>query len=287
MSQPAKSNGNMRELMALRPPPSFSLAEAKSILDIEIQAEQLLAYIDKLTTLADRACSTAIRQNETTHLIEENRRNEIISLRHQLDHQTSQLREQQLALSRLEQESRAKIAILETRLEHRSEEAELQLLRSENEKLANQLQKSEMLAKETQSRMQQLVPVSEDVATLKLQLAERDDVSRSKSAAIKNMEIEYRAKIVSLEQDLRNTQSELRNQEARLREKEALIQAAATKEAEIGNLIKRLSTECSNLGKDLVEKNRRLAEIESKQIQPLADGNIWRRVVGRLQEDPQ
>jgi hypothetical protein len=99
ITQPVRSNGNVKELVALPATPSFSLAEANSILDIEIQADQLLAYIDKLTSLADRACNTAIRQNETTHLIEENRRSEMINLRSHLDNQGAQLHEQQLPCS--------------------------------------------------------------------------------------------------------------------------------------------------------------------------------------------
>jgi len=292
ITQPIKSHGNVKELVALPVAPSFSFAEANSILDIEIQADQLLAYINKLTSLADRACSTAIRQNETTHLIEENRRSEMINLRNHLDQQSAQLHEQQLALIRLEHESKAKIAILETQLQqtkfYRSEENELELLRSENTNIASRLHEAEALAKQAQSRIQgDLAPLNQEVAELRLQLAKRDETIQSKNSAIKNIELDFRAKILALEQSLRDTQAELKNQEAKLKEKDALIQGTAAKEAEIGNLIKRLSTECSNLSNELHEKNRRLAQIESKQVQPIADARIWRRVIGRLQEDPQ
>jgi chromosome segregation ATPase len=291
ISQPIVAHGNGKELVALPAAPSFSFAETNSILDIEIQADQLLAYINKLTSLADRACSTAIRQNETTHLIEENRRSEMINLRNHLDQQSAQLHEQQLALIRLEHESKAKIATLETQLQqtkfYRNEENELQLLRRANANLSR-LHDAEALANQAQSRIQgDLAPLNQEVAELRLQLAKRDETIRSKNSAIKNIEPDFRAKILALEQSLRDTQAELKNQEAKLKEKDALIQATAAKEAETGNLIKRLSTECSNLSNELHEKNRRLAQIESKQMQPIADARIWRRVIGRLQEDPQ
>jgi len=292
VSQSVKSHGTVKELVPLPATPSFALDEANSILDIEIQADQLLAYINKLTSLADRACSTAIRQSETTHLVEENRRSEMINLRSHLDQQSAQLREQQLALLRLEHESKTKIASLENQLQqtkfHRNEENRLALLRDENAKLASLLREAESRAEQTQSHTQgDLAPHSQEVAELRLQLAKRDEAIQSKNNAIKNIEVDFRAKILALEQSLRDTQAELRNHEAQLKEKDALVQATAAKEAEMGNLIKRLSTECSTLSKELHQKNRKLAQTESKQGQPIADARIWRRVIGRLQEDPQ
>ena len=288
--QPIKSHGNMKELVALPAAPSFSLAEANSILDIEIQADQLLAYINKLTSLADRACNTAISQNETTHLIEENRRSEMINLRHHLDQQSAQLREQQIALIRLEHESKSKIATLETQLQqtefHRTEEKELELLRSKNAKLASQLHEAEALAKQAQSRVQgDFAPLEQEVAELRLQLTKRDATIQSKNSAIKNVELDFRARILELEKNLRDAQAELKNQETKLAEKDALIKATAGKEAEIGNFIKRLSAECKNLSTELQEKTRRLAQLEGNKPQPAAESTVWRRVISRLQEE--
>ena len=171
---------------------------------------------------------------------------------------------------------------------HRNEENRLALLRDENAKLASQLREAESRAEQIQSHTQgDLAPHSQEVAELRLQLAKRDETIQSKNNAIKNIEVDFRAKILALEQSLRDTQAELRNHEAQLKEKDVLVQATAAKEAEMGNLIKRLSTECSTLSKELHQKNRKLAHTESKQGQPIADARIWRRVIGRLQEDPQ
>src|SRR5258705_1987069 len=228
ITQLTKSHGNVKELVALPATPSFSLSEANSILDIEIQADQLLTYINKLTSLADRACNTAIRQNETTHLVEENRRSEMINLRTHLDQQSAQLHEQQLALLRLEHESKTKIAGLENQLQqtkfHRNEESGLELLRNENAKLASRLREAEARAEQARSHTQgDIAPLSQDVAELRLQLAKRDETIQSKNNAIKNIEVDFRAKILALEQSLRDTQAELRNHEAQLKEKDALV----------------------------------------------------------------
>jgi len=99
--------------MALPATPSFSLAEANSIVEIEVQADQLLGYIDKLTTLADRACTTAIRQSQTAHLIDVSRHGEINDLRKKLDQQNEKLHAQEIAIVRLQHESKAQIAAVE------------------------------------------------------------------------------------------------------------------------------------------------------------------------------
>jgi chromosome segregation ATPase len=290
VNQSIKSHGNVKELVALPAAPSFSLAEANSILDIEIQADQLLAYINKLTSLADRACSTAIRQSETTHLVEENRRSEMINLRNHLDQQSVQLREQQLALIRLEHESNAKIATLETQLQqtrfHRGAENKLELLRNENANLARRLHEAEALAKQAQSRIQgDLAPVNQEVAELRLQLANRDKTIQTKNNMIKTVELDFRAKIVELERRLSDSETKLHELQTTLKEKDALIQAAAGKEAEIGKLIKRLSTECDRLNTELQDKGRLPAQLEPKKAQSVTDSKIWRQVIGRFQEE--
>jgi chromosome segregation ATPase len=283
-----------RELVDLPAMPSFSFADANFIVDIEVHADQLLAYIDKLTSLADRACTTAMRQTETAQFLEKNRHIELTNLRHQLDDKTAQCHEQQLAFVRLEEESKAQIAVLESQLhlsEVRQQQAEkdkeLRILRIEKAGLATRL--AEVEGNSIRARDpgdQQRSNVTEEIADFKLQLANRDTIIQTKSGAIKKLELDFRAKIAELEQRLSDAQAQLQAKDAELKEKDGVIQATAVKEAEMGNLIKRLSSECSSLNNELQEKNRRLAQIEPK-MQPVADGKIWRRVMGRLQEEPQ
>jgi chromosome segregation ATPase len=292
-TQPRALDESKGQLIALPATPSFSLAEASSILDIEIQADQLLNYINKLTSLADRACSTAISQNETTQLIEENRRSEMNDLRKKLDQQNEKLHEQQVAIVRLEQDSKAQIATLETQLRrretHRYEAQELELLRRENSDLVKRLSEAELrTTKQSQQRAHEPhASQNEEVAELRLKLASRDETIQAKNSAIKSLEADFRAKISELEQRLRDAQAELPKQEEKLKEKDALIQATAVKEAEMGNLIKRLSAECAALSAQLQEKPRALPSGDTKKNQITADNTIWRRVIGRLQEDPQ
>ena len=91
---------------------------------------------------------------------------------------------------------------------------------------------------------------------------------------------------MELEKRLAAAESQLELQETKLREKEAQIMATGVKEAEVGNLIKRLSAECAALNSELQEKNQRLIQIETKKEKTINDATIWRRMIGRLQEEP-
>jgi chromosome segregation ATPase len=290
-AQTAASAETPKEAVSLPALPSFDLADNENNVDIEIQADQLLNYINKLTALADRACSTAIHQSESAQRMDANRQSEITFLRQQLAHANTQFREQQQAMARLEQSSREQIAALETELRQKEvysiqREKEFIRLRSDHDSLATRQFHTADSAQIDDLRVQhQIEPLKHEIDELKLQLANRDEAIQTKNQEFKAMELNYRGKIVELEQRLRDSQAELQMQEAKLKEKEALIQASATKETEIGNLIKRLSSECETLNGELQQKSQVLARIKSKKDQPANDGKIWRRVIGRLQEE--
>jgi chromosome segregation ATPase len=281
---------NPEPIIGVPAPQSFSLADAKSIVEIEIQADQLLNYINKLTTLADRACSTAIQQSSTVHRMEENRQTEINYLRRQLDRSHAQFREQQLTFNRLEESSRARITALESQLSRREnlgseESSEIKRWRDENGALIIRLKHAEEAVSQAQLQAsQQLQPLTEELTELRRQLAHRDEIVQVKKNAIKSVEAELRGKILELENLLRSAQAEAKAQVTQLQEKDALIQATAVKEAEIGQLIKRLSSECESLSAELQQKNLRLSQLEGKSA-PAPDPKVWRRVIGRLQED--
>jgi chromosome segregation ATPase len=279
-----RSGNNGLELPKMPVTPSFSFDDAKSVLDIEVRADQLLLYIDKITSLADRACNTAIRQTETAQLLERSRSVEIVSLRDQLDQQRGQYQEQQLTLVRLEHESRTQIATLENRLHeierHRDSigvQAELKRLQAENTALAAQLAAGQDSLKPAVT--------DQELTELKRQLAEREGIIENKNRAIKETERGYLSKIKELEERLSAAESELQTREVQLKEKEAILKQTVTKEMEVGNLIKRLSAECATLSSQLQERNQRLAEIEAPKSNPIGDAKIWRRMITRLQEE--
>jgi chromosome segregation ATPase len=289
-----KIRNNVKEIVDLPATPSFSFADANCIVDIEIQADQLLSYIDKLTSLADRACNTAIRQTETAQFLEKNRFTEIARLQRQLEQQKEHYQEQQLALLRVEHESKSRIASLESQLHqiaihqrYADKDNELEILRARETTVGRQLPEERAIAKHVRKPdHSDPNPHDQDIAELRLQLAKRDETIEIKNRAIKEIEVEYRAKFLELEKRLAAAESQLELQETKLREKEAQIMATGVKEAEVGNLIKRLSAECAALNSELQEKNQRLIQIETKKERTINDATIWRRMIGRLQEEP-
>ena len=191
--------------LALPVPPSFSLDAANSFVEIEIQASQLLNYIDRITSFADRACSAAMRQSEATHRLEENRFSEILELRRTLEGQSEKIQQQQVAMARLEEQSKAQISALEMRLR----QSELQ--RAEEQKVPAHGKNTRPAIRAGQARpvsLNQQPPVeqphaaAEELAALRLLLTSRDETIRATDEKINKIDSDFRAKVLDLEQRL-------------------------------------------------------------------------------------
>jgi hypothetical protein len=287
-----ESNDRKGGLMALPATPSFSLAEANSIVEIEVQADQLLGYIDKLTTLADRACTTAIRQSQTAHLIDVSRHGEINDLRKKLDQQNEKLHAQEIAIVRLQHESKAQIAAVEAQLRQNPlqsrHEPKHYLPRYRNTQPAKQpnaVQEIET-GRIDPGQTGSSAATDELIAALNLQIANRDETILAKNNALKALEEEYRARIAHIEQRLLEATGLLEEREEELKRKDRIIEATASKEAEMGNLIKQLSAECTALSEELQKNNPATLPDEMKTSATVNENTLWRRVLGRLQEEP-
>jgi chromosome segregation ATPase len=265
--------------------PNLSFDEASGLAEIETQANQLLDYIGKLSNLADRACVTAIRQTETAQRSEETRQTEVATLRNQLEQSTSALQERNLAFTMLDNSSREKMASMEQRLraaerQLEDRETEIALLNRQINELANRPNTPGYTTEQLEQE------VAEKTAGLRSQLSQRDELVKSKTSMFRKAEAEFRANILELEQRLKDAEGTVQRQEAQIKDKEVVLQATAAKEVEIGKLIKRLSLECENLSIELQEKTRLMGQLEGKKPQIQPDKNVWRRMIGRLQDDP-
>lgn len=286
---------NQPELEAEKAPgdmPNLSFEDATGLVEIETQANLLLDYISKLSSLADRACVTAIQQTETAQRSEETRQTEVATLRNQLEQSTAALQERNLAFTMLESSTRDQVATLEQRL--RSTERQLEERETEIGSLnrqINELANRPITPGYTEQELQEEVAkktstLDQEIAALKNQLRQRDEMAQSKAGIFKKAEADFRANIFELETRLRDAENKLQLQEAQLKDKEVVIQATAAKEVEIGKLIKRLSQECENLSNELQEKTRLMGQLEIKKPHTQPDKNVWRRMIGRLQDDP-
>jgi hypothetical protein len=273
--------------LALPVPPSFSLDEANSIVEIEIQASQLLNYIDKITSFADRACSAAMRQSEAAHLLEETRFGEIVELRRTLEAQSEKIQQQQVAMARLEEQSRAQIGALELRLRH----SELQRTEEQKAPHGKNTRPTSRTVQAKSFSLKQQIPADqshaadEETTALRLLLASREETIRAKDEKINRIEIDFRAKISELEQRLSEAVRDVQNMEAKLKEKELVIRATARKEAEMGKLIQRLSAECSQLSTEMQQRNEATSKPQENRSPHRIDATIW-RMIGRMQEEP-
>jgi chromosome segregation ATPase len=270
---------------------SLSIGVTTSFAEIEAQANQLLEYLNTLSSLTDRACDTAIRESESAQRSEDTRQAEVAELRSQLEDAAASIEAQRLATERLEHGYQEQISTLQNHLTEKDllldgKDTELRHLRVEITCLLSRLNDAEASAKRNEAGLQEkLDPLEQEIANLRSQLAQRDEAIQAKNNALRKIEMTHRGSMIELEQRLREMESQAETQAAQLRDKEAIIQATATKESEIGKLIKRLSTECHSLSVELQEKTRRLNEIEAKKTEAASEGKAWRRVIGRLQEE--
>lgn len=281
--EPEKSHSDM---------PNLSFDEASGLAEIETQANQLLDYIGKLSNLADRACVTAIRQTETAQRSEETRQTEVATLRNQLEQSTSALQERNLAFTMLDNSSREQMASMEQRLraaERQLEERETEItsLNRQINELANRPNTPGYTTEQLEQEVaEKTAALNREFTALKSQLSQRDELVKSKTSMFRKAEADFRANIIELEQRLKDAEGTVQRQETQLKDKEVLIQATAAKEVEIGKLIKRLSLECENLSTELQEKTRLMGQLDGKKPQTQPDKNVWRRMIGRLQDDP-
>lgn len=272
--------------------PNLSFDEASGLAEIETQANQLLDYISKLSNLADRACVTAIQQTETAQRSEESRQTEVATLRNQLEQSTAALQERNLAITMLEGSTREQILTLEQRLRNSERqlaerESEIANLNRQLTELANRPVTPGYTAQQLEQEVAKATAaLSQEIGALKDQVSQHNELAQAKANKFKKVESDFRATIIELEQRLKDSESKVAAQDTQLKDKELVIQATAHKEVEIGKLIKRLSQECENLSNELQEKTRLMGQLDYKKSSLQPDKNVWRRMIGKLQDDP-
>lgn len=272
--------------------PNLSFDDATGLVEIETQANQLLDYISKLSSLADRACVTAIRQTETAQRSEESRHTEVATLRNQLEQSTAALQERNVAFTMLENSAREQLAALEQRLrakERQLEERDVEVsaLQRQNAELSSRPASAGFTAEQLEEELgKRTDALKQELAALQNQLSQRDESLQGRVNMFKKAEADLRAKLAEQDIRLKEADGKVLALENQLKDKEQVIQATAAKEAEIGKLIKRLSQECENLSIELQEKTRLMSQLDGRKPQTQPDKNVWRRMIGKLQDDP-
>jgi hypothetical protein len=214
--------------------------------EVESHANRLLDLLNEVRSLAD----AALREAECADRIEAAMETEINGLREQIKEKDQSIVAHDQALAKLEEASKAKLAELQTLIqEHEiqfsNREIQAQQLVSERDYLINRLKEAELVAGEAEARVQQHTERMEaEFTDLKLQLAKREESLAAQELALSRHESDLRGSIQNLQVRLQDTEAKLAGREREIKQKEALIEAAANREARIGRLIERLSSEC-------------------------------------------
>jgi chromosome segregation ATPase len=261
---------------------STALVGERCLPTIRIQASPFLDTLNTLKSVSERVCDEADRQAESTEPMEQNQKADLVSLRLQLKEES--LRARGVALRELEEAWRAKIELIQNQV--RAREAQLRVRESNLARLTTKvygvISRINQAEAESQHRMEQL---ETEITELRHQLKVRDERLAAKQATPELAET-LSADIKELEHRLQTAEEKLQSCEAELKTKENLIQAAGAKEAELGKLITRLSSECDKLASELRDKSPVAAQSEKKPQRSRTDSPVWKKIVGRIQEEP-
>jgi chromosome segregation ATPase len=245
---------------------------------VRTQADVFLNVINGLKSVSDRVCDAADREVECSEPTEQSKKTDLASLRLQLKEES--LKARSLALREIEEAWKAKVELIQNQLRGREiqlrvRERDLAGLTSKVYGVINRINQAES---ESQNRAEQL---ETEITELRHQLKEKDERLAAKRPA---QELELK-KLKELQDQLQTAEGKLQSCEAELEKKENLIRAAAAKEAELGKLITHLSSECEKLSSE-PHDNAPVAEQEKKQQGSPGDPPVWKKILGRIQEQP-
>jgi chromosome segregation ATPase len=248
---------------------------------VRTQANRFMNVINELKSVSDRVCDAADRETDCDEQSEQNKKAELTTLRLQLKEES--LKARGLALRELEEAWKAKLQQNENQLRRREiqlsvREGALARLTSKVYAVISRLNQAES---ESQKKAERL---EAELTEVKHQLKAKDERLTANEPILEKMQGELKEKIKEFELRLQATEGKLQSCETELKQKETLIQAAAAKEAEMGKLIKSLSSECDKLSSELHQKS--IAQLEKKQRNPISDATILKKVLGRIQEQP-
>ncbi len=245
--------------------------------EIESHFDRLSNLLNKLKAITDQAPDINFRYSSLSHdfeilviaalreakcadLIETSMETDLTSLCGELKHKDEGLQAREMALARLEETSKAKLAELGSRILNLKTqlwdlERERQQLTSEKDHLVKRLNEAEQSAKQAEAEAHQFKERLEaEFSDRRRFMTEREESLAAREADLCRADADQKADIDNLQLRLQDTETKLASQENVLKEKESEIHAAAVREAELGKLIERLSSECERLGAELSEK---------------------------------
>ena len=271
--------------------------------EIESHFNRLSNLLNKLRSITDRdpdinsrysslshdfemLVIAALREAECADLIEKSMETDLTSLCGEIKQKDEALQARETDFARSEETSKAKLAVLESRIQN--QEAQLkdlesgrQQLTTERNDLVNRLNQAEVTAKQAETEARQFKERLEaDFSALTVHMAKREESLAARESDLRRAEADQKTEIENLQRRLQDTEAKLASQEKELNEKDRGIHAASVREAGMGKLIERLSSECEKLSAELCEKKLLISRFETKTRYSFSKGSkAWERVL--------
>lgn len=228
----------------------------------------------------------ALREAECADLIEKSMEADLESLCAEMKQKEEALQAQGINLANLEQSANAKLAEMENRVQNQMAElkdleSQGQQLTTERDDLVNRLHRAELTAKPAQAEARSFKEhLKAEFSELRAHLGTREEVLDSKGSDPRRAETEQKTEFQNLQLRLQELEAKLASQEKVLNEKDRGIHAASVREAGMGKLIERLSSECEKLSAQLCEKTLMAARFETKSRHSfLLKGKVWEKLL--------
>ncbi len=275
--------------------------------EIESHFNRLSSLLNKLKSITDQATDVndrysslsqdfellviaALREAECADLIEKSMETDLTSLCSEIKQKDEALQAREIDIAGLEKTLKANLAELESRIRHRDIqfeelERERQQLMSERDELVNRLKEAELNTKKAQAEARQSNERLEaEFSALRVQMTKREQSLDARESDLRRAEADQKTEIQNLQLRLQETEAKLANQERELNEKTRGIDAASAREAGIGKLIERLSSECEKLSAELYEKKLIISRLETKTRWSFIKGaKLWEKLFRLLQ----
>jgi len=113
------------------------------------------------------------------------------------------------------------------------------------------------------------------ITELQEEIKAREELIQGKDAALRQLNTESRASITALERRLQTVGANLESKEAELRKNQAALQAAASGERNVAQLIQELAAESQTLMAELRAKHQLVAGLENTTPRPSENGIAW------------
>jgi len=241
---------------------------------LDAEADLVRGLLHEFKSLTLRACDTAVREAQHSAQIEELAGVEVGSLR-------LQLREKNQALEARDQEWHEREALANERIESletvlRDKDAQLENCQTRSRALLGEIDGLNLRLTEAATAIKQAETRFRDFADhqqskindLRDEVKAKEDALQGKEAALRQLDETSRATISDLERQLQTARINLEIREDALREKETALQAAASREQTVTQLIQQLAAESQRLMAELREKNQLVSEMENKTYRP-------------------